>query len=190
MINLFRKKKEPVTVYVGDNAPLGITEKEFNRVVDGFRERIDKLEEKNARLERIMKYAPVKQDELGYYLYEYKEEDVIFVDTYFSCRPTQRRKYKKRLYIYRNREEYAVELEELTDNLIVIGCDNIKWINKKDSLVEIAVMTHDELFQIPTLRNDHIIKKHTFTIDFKSGKYLYKCEDVEVNIMDDAKEES
>lgn len=187
MINLFGKKKEPVTVYVGD-APLKITEKEFNRVVHGLKDQVEKLNERNGRLERIIKYAPFDSDKIGCHLESYTEDKPIDLDIYLSSKPVSRFKYKKRLYIYHNREEYAVELEELTDCIFVNDSQNIKWINKKDSLVEFTVMTHKLDFSfVDEAKRD--VKKHVFTINFKSGKYLYKCDAVEVGIVDDCKKE-
>lgn len=188
MIKLFGKKEKPVTVYVGDSAPLRITEKEFNSVVDRLKEQIENLGERNDKLERIIKYAPFDPDGVSHFLTSYRVDDLNRPDSFGGYYP----KFKTRLYIYHNREEYAVDLEEL-DNYKVIAADseNIKWLNKKDSLVEFTVMTARFHSYIRGLSCDKgYCYKHTFAIDITTGKYLHKSEMVEVNVfVDDCRKE-
>ena len=189
MFSWFKKKEKlPVTIYVGEDRPLKITEKEFNSVVDRLKEQIENLGERNDKLERIIKYAPFDPDGVSHFLTNYIADDLNRPDSVGGYYP----KFKTRLYIYHNREEFAVDLEEL-DNHKVIAADskNIKWLNKKDSLVEFTVMTARGHSYIRGLSYDKgYCYKHTFAIDIATGKYLHKSEMVNVaGVVDDCKRE-
>lgn len=163
-----------------------IRKEEFERVVSGLQEEIDEtnnkinlIKEEWNHLDRIVRYMPLDPDGVSHFLTIYRIDDLSRPYMFGGYYP----KLKKRLYIYHNREEFAVNLEELDDKCIVGNSESIKWLNKKDSLVEFTAMAYSN-------HMSHVVYKHTFAIDITTGKYLHKSEMVNVaGVVDDCKKE-
>lgn len=117
---------------------------------------IDALEEKVARLERIMKYAG---DKPSFKLYRSSEQ--ISSDWSVLRRPEQ----KVRLRLYIDREEYDIRVPEL-DYTYVNNFDG--KITVKDNIATLVFL------ECTGLR----ITQHTFNIDYTKGSYIHSEETV------------
>lgn len=114
--------------------------KELEERLEKINDHVKVLDESLRVCERIIKYA---KDEPNFNIYyDYKKEVHV-------------------LYLYINREEYIIELEELHG---MIYCVSSGELSIKDGLA---------VFTVPTKYGNGI---HKFTIDYKAGKYISNIE--------------
>ena len=131
--------------------------------VDDLKKEIEKLQESNktlndgfSKLQRIVKYSGSEPT--------YRLDYEMFFDMFTS----PRRKYT--LYIYSDKEEYVVELEELNNRDVV------------DDTASFRVEGNYAYFDISTCFCYVESRKWTryeFIIDFKNGKYICSRKDDE-----------
>lgn len=168
-------KKEPVE---------DITEKRIERLFEKTDELYEILEEKEnklygeiEKLRRVIKYG--KDGEVTYNL-EFildnsdKKTEIGSYPNYYCCAYFHCCAY---LYIYKNCEEYKINLTELNDKQNCINKASESFSTDKD----FAYYKVD-------CKYEWGVVCHSFVIDYKKGTYLHSKEEIENEVEEDVKE--
>ena len=147
----FRKNKDKENTSIWAKAT---SVSDLSKDIESLRETNKSLNDDIEKLKRIVKRA---KDEPTYHL-DY--------DVFFDMFVPSRRKYS--LYIYVDKEEYIIELDELSNEDVDMNSaelevkENIAYFNIS------SCMTFEEAKRWT---------KHKFTIEYKNGRYVYSQEE-------------
>lgn len=147
----FRKNKDKENTSIWAKAT---SVSDLSKDIESLRETNKSLNDDIEKLKRIVKRA---KDEPTYHL-DY--------DVFFDMFVPSRRKYS--LYIYVDKEEYIIELDELSNE------------NVDMNSAELEVKENIAYFNISSCMTFEGAKrwtKHKFTIEYKNGRYVYSQEE-------------
>ena len=147
----FRKNKDKENTSIWAKAT---SVSDLSKDIESLRETNKSLNDDIEKLKRIVKRA---KDEPTYHL-DY--------DVFFDMFVPSRRKYS--LYIYVDKEEYIIELDELSNEDVDMNS------------AELEVKENIAYFNISscmTFEEGKRWTKHKFTIEYKNGRYVYSQEE-------------
>lgn len=153
----FKKKKEYKD---GVEDRIRTLERDIEVIDDYFRKMKDELNEQIDKLNRVIKFS--KEDEPNYELkLENRKNNVLFTIPVV------------RLFLYIDKEEYTFVLEELTYNRV------------DESSISLFVKNGIAYFAVETTpftkKEVQYRTEHTFTIEYKTGRYVHEERTYEVS---------